>query len=180
MLTRLELPGVLSLPDSISQLSALRELDLCRWSLTGLPQGLTACQQLTWLSMESDYKCPVLSSLQSMRYLRVTANGQDTYWTQLTALTELQLTRGTDASIPPELGGISSLRKLRLESCGCMQLHAGPMLSHLESMCLCNVSGIPASLAAATQLRELSVIRPSKIIPADLAVLLSSPEDSGI
>lgn len=144
---------------SISQLSALRELDMGAPSLPGLPPGMTACQQLSWLSMGSDRSCPQLACLQSMRFLRVSAVlGQNaTYRTQLTALTELEVKCNQGAIIHHALGGMSSLRKLRLACSGPLQLPAGSMLSHLESLCL----NIPASLSAATQLRELCVIIPN-------------------
>lgn len=59
-----------------------------------LPRGLTACQQLT--RMEISFNSPVLAKLQSLRYLGVWSfqKRSATYWTQLTALTELRLQGG--------------------------------------------------------------------------------------
>ena len=71
---------------------------------------------------------------------------------------------------------MSSLRKLRLDYVGALQLPACPMLSHLESLCLYGPC-VMASLATATQLRELSFISHAKIpfIALDMAVLCSLP-----
>ena len=91
-LTRLDIPDTRSLL-GISQLSALRELKLGYGWTPDLPPGMTACQQLSWLSMGSYQRSPVLASLQTLQYLRVSAYGgaQEVLWTQLTALTKLDL-----------------------------------------------------------------------------------------
>lgn len=81
-----------SLPDSVSCLTRLPELDV-EGTCLALSPGLSACRQLTRLAMDSVAASPVLTSLPSLRCLNI--NGYDerhkTYWTQLTALTELQL-----------------------------------------------------------------------------------------
>lgn len=51
---RAEACGGGGLPESVSQLTALRELDLGGWDSPRLPLGLTACQQLARLAMKDD------------------------------------------------------------------------------------------------------------------------------
>ena len=165
-LTRLELGGcmTINLPDSISQLSRLAELDLGWFEAlrVSLPRGLTACRHLTRLEMDSDAASPVLASLQSLRHLRVAFNEKqrETYWTQLTALTELQLRCQDESIVPAVLGGMASLCMLRIEDALCDDLPAGLYLSRLESLVMEDCSfptGMPLALAAATQLQHIGI-----------------------
>ena len=180
-LTRLVLRGPLveSLPYSISCLSRLAELDVYGDSLS-LPPGLTACRQLTRLVMDSDAPSPVLASLHSLRYLSVHARRgqtpQEVYWTQLTALTELRLVCDY-GGFPAGLGGMTGLRKLSIQGKNAADLPAGPYLSRLESLVMedCYLQGrVPASLAAATQLRHLD-FGEQQLSAADVAVLSALP-----
>lgn len=154
------------LPDSVSQLSALRELDLNGWADTKPPSGLVACQQLSRLKINRAASSPVLARLQSLRSLSVSPDSDPAsvpYWTQLTALTELNLVCGDYKAIHPGLGSMTSLRTLELMVTGEEGLGdedfppAGPYLSRQESLALSPCAAVPASLAAATQLRELDL-----------------------
>jgi hypothetical protein len=142
--------------------------------------------------MESDATSPVLASLHSLRYLSVPALEdeelpQEAFWTQLTALTELQLDCGYDydyQSIPAGLGGMTGLRKLTIIQDGDpVELPVGLYLSRLESLVMqgCDFSsGLPATLAAATQLRHLDISKSFSrglfvLTAADVAVLSALP-----
>lgn len=84
-------------------------------------------------------------------------------WTQLTALTELQLRCGSGpvpGSAPASLGGMTSVRKLCIQGAMIYDLPTDPYLSRLESLELSNCSfmgGVPVSLAAAAQLHHLGL-----------------------
>jgi hypothetical protein len=126
----------------------------------------------------------VLASLHSLRYLSVDIPGgqlpQEAFWTQLMALTELQLDSYFYGSIPAWFGGMTGLRRLSIQgNVGCAaDLPEGPYLSRLESLVMegCDFSaGLPATLAAATQLRHLDISRSFTsgfvLAAADVAVL---------
>lgn len=197
-----------ALAGNISRLTALRELNLDGSNVWAgeqgvqLPPGLAACQQLSWLEMRSDLRSPVLARLHSLRFLRAIARktGNDAFqtptcWTQLTALTELQLSfEGPQSmhlginfqgpqSMHPGLGGMCSLRKLSvLNRCNAdsdLLLPARPYLSRLDSLSLAVCSSVPAVLAAATQLRHLDLSskygNAISLTAANLAVLGSLP-----
>lgn len=199
-LTRLVLESakVTSLPDSITRLSNLRELKLRGIADLALPPGLTACRQPTGLGMESDSNSPVLASLQSLRCLWVSVSHSGsrapmlclTYWTQLTALTELHLIYGEGSfhGDLAELRVLFDLSKLELKGAHVGDLPAVPHLSRLESlrMIACSFrAGLLANLAAATQLRHLEVSElldrsgftesAVYLTAADIAVLTSLP-----
>lgn len=188
-LTRLQLPGhgAASLPDSISLLSALQELQIPVHLASVLPSGLAACLQLTKLEMGLVSASPVLSRLHSLRLLSVLSlpleQPHAPYWTHLTALSELQLhMRG---EIPAGRGGMTGLRSLTITGATLNELPAGPYLSrlHVLSMGLCIFqSGVPRKLAAATQLRTLTLPNNSGInlSTADVAVLSSLPALTGL
>ena len=151
-----------SLPDSISCLSRLVELDLRGSFNFALPWGLSACRQLTRLRMDSDCASPVLGNLGSLRYLSVTVTWelQEGYWSRLTALTELRLRCCEMRGIHPGLGALKCLRRLCIEGALFKGMPEGPYLRCLESLLLVECrfpSGVPAVLAAATQLRHLCV-----------------------
>lgn len=189
-LTRLVLRNtqVTSLPDSISQLSGLKELAMRFNPGLGLPPGLTACRQLTLLDVVARSLTPDLPPLPSLRSLLVSAvpNGQPgaAYWAQLTALKELQLDHGFDwfqPRYPPVMGdNMPSLRKLGIRSAWLANLPEGLYLNSLESLTLekCSFdSGVPSRLAAAPQLRHL-VLRDVwgiQLTAADVAVLSVMP-----
>lgn len=105
-----------SLPDSISRLTALQILDLHGNSDVALPPGLTACRQLTRLDMGNDNASPVLSRLRGLRRLSFRClqdqRPHSTYWTHLTALTELTLDYLDSCSVPEGLGGLACLQRL--------------------------------------------------------------------
>jgi hypothetical protein len=172
----------MSLPDSISCLSRLAELDV-----SYLPPGLTACRQLTRLVMDSDNPSPVLASLHTLRYLSVGVSWPwGRYWTQLTGLTELRLDFGYDPDgqghyeLPAGLVGMTGIRKLSIagDTGQVMDLPAGPYLSRLESLIMEAFSfpdGVPATLAAATQLRHLDISKKFCLCAADVAILSALP-----
>lgn len=169
-LTRLQFrhAEVRSLPDSISNLCDLQELDLVQTAVSmRLPSGLTGCGQLTQLVLHSVCESPVsvLGRLHALRSLSVGSlqwyyTAQEKPWTQLTALTELDLHQSN--SIPDGLGGMSGLRKLSIRSAvmPITDLPAGPYLSCLEVLELpeCTFEPeVPAVLAAAKRLRHLGL-----------------------
>ena len=188
-LKELQLSGeVSSLPDSISQLSALQDLNVSRNRDLTLPPGLAACRQLTWLDiMSCNSAFPVLASLHSLRHLAVSyvidQQPQETYWTQLTGLTGLVLDWSTSwerSAVPAGLGGMAGLRRLGIVGAAIDDLPAGPLLSRLEELRLrdCDFpSGVPAALASATRLHTLEVApcKGIELIAGDIAVLISMP-----
>ena len=187
-LTRLELhnAGVMSLPDTISRLSSLRELDLTsNYDLSlpdRLPAGLTACQQLTRLHIDFSPTSPVLASLRSLRCLSVGSaplmQPHEMFWTQLTALTELQLQCSGDGEVPAGLAGMTGLRTIGIDGATLDDLPPGPYLSGLESLSMTGtifLAGVPASLAAATQLQHLGIVSLEGLSDADVAMLCSLP-----
>ena len=131
--------------------------------------------------MESDAGSPVLASLQSQRELSVRSDPgpapHETYWTQLTALTRLSL----DSCVPAGISGLANLRVLNIFKAEMADLPAGPYLRRLEGLSMMNCAfeaGVPASLAAATQLRKLEFDESNggiELAPADVAVLSSLP-----
>lgn len=188
-LTRLQLLGVrcAALPDSISQLSELRELDMAQSEIAGgLLLGLTACRELTKLQM--DMPSSVVAHLVSLRFLGVPC--QRAYsgnaWTHLTNLTELHLAGEPQCSLPVGLGDLKELRKLSISRANLVNLPNEEYLSRLESLFVhsCDLfesgalelPGLPAALAAATQLRNLDLdIHRLQLTAADRAVLTSLP-----
>lgn len=187
-LTRLAFPtaGVSFILDSISRLTALRELDLTgNAGDISLPAGMTACRQLSRLAVESygdvrEY--PVLANLPHLRYLSVTAlPGQQQHWTRLTTLMELRLGLIRDKpDVPAGLAGMVGLRKLFIGGMEWGALPAGPYLSALESLVVDAAVSLPerllAPLAAATQLQSLSFgMRSVELTAFDIAVLSSMP-----
>ena len=195
MLTRLALPdaGVTRLPESVSRLSALQELDLSAGfsEETNLPVGLAACQQLSRPTVDWFFDSPVLKELKALRYLDVLVHrDQPAYWTQLTALTELKLR--SFGPIPPGLSGMTGPRKLFFVwgkfpyQDVQRDLPAGPYLSRLQSLVMedCSFSsGVPARLAAAEQLHQLIIMeynenlsKALQLTAADVAVLSALPE----
>lgn len=190
-LTRLALPsdGISSLPHSISQLTALGELDVTRnGRIISLPEGLSACRQLTWLALDEGMESPVDECLQSLRYLHVNGwkgrqQGQAPYWAHLTGLSGLCLA-SYGPSLPQfllEVAGLESLRSLEIRDAQFSNLPEGPYLSRLETLCLsaCTcLSGVPENLAAAWQLRALDLVGMSKgiaLTPSDVDLLSSLP-----
>lgn len=189
------LPGcipssVKSLPGSISWLTALRALDVSFNAAVALPRELTACRQLTFMAMESNTSFSGVALLHSLRHLVVCFVYRESVaasWTQLTALRKLQLyymPSVADCSIPVGLGPMIGLREIDIHGAVLDDLPAGPYLSRLESLSLagCTLrSGVPANLAAATQLRELDLGGQMHLHPqinlseADVAVLVSMP-----
>ena len=162
-LTRLQLSGGLtSMPDSVSQLTSLRELDLLgNWQVP-LPEGLASCLHLTRLELTSSIPNPVLGRLRSLRHLRVLALPTIyPYWTQLTELRELVLHCRAPGTFE------------------CSDLPAGPYLSRLESLTLGDLRVFPdnvlENLTAATQLRCLSLPAVLRLTPDDVAVLCDLP-----
>lgn len=192
-LTRLVLADarVTSLPSSISALSALHELDLNRnGDRVALPSELAACRQLTRLGIApaTGFTSPVLARLQHLRSLRVGCAaplrpGESAYWTQLTALSELEIAMRSEPldSAPAGLSRMTGLRKLSIEEAGMHDLPAGPYRRRLESLkmqeCVFH-EGLPASLAALTQLRHVEVGGSHEgffMSSADVVVLSSLP-----
>jgi hypothetical protein len=185
-LTRLDLQsaGVTSLPDSISRLTDLSELALPYNLDLSLPPGLAACRQLTRLDIGSSRLFQLPADLQSLQCLSVRVPpGQQPhqlFWTQLTALTELQL-QCEGGLVPAGLGLLTGLSKIGINRVMLNDLPGGPYLSRLESLTMSNcvfLAGVPASLAAATQLRCLSLGALHggiDLTDADVAVLSSVP-----
>lgn len=145
-LTRLGLnAGVTSLPDSVSRLTALRELDLSRNPELSLPPGLTACWQLTRLNVADCPLSPVLARMHSLRRLSVMVvpgeQPREMFWTRLTGLRELQLLCG-GTPVPAGLMGMTGLRKLGIYGASRLdELPAGPYLRCLESLTLSHLLG---------------------------------------
>lgn len=188
-LTHLELThaGFTSLPESVSRLSALRELALGSRSGRGLHSGLAACAQLSQLDVSGNPSAsvsPVLARLRSLRRLSVWSEPRrEAPWTQLTGLTQLQLQCGdeTVGEVPPDVGAMTELRNLTLTNAFIDDLPAGPYLSRLENLswrhCLLRVR-LPASLAAAVQLRHLDIGNTEACVcmtAADVSLLSSLP-----
>ena len=162
-----------SLPDSISRLTSLQRLSIMDDDISiTLPMGLTACQQLSRLHMMSDMHSPVLGQLTALQQLDVYVlryyPQHSMSWPKLTALRELELRFEVKDDwrvneIPSELAGMTGLRKLTIshaERGNISDIPEGPYLHGLETLCLydCSfLSGLPGHLAAATQLRHLTV-----------------------
>lgn len=190
-LTRLALENgpAASLPDSISQLTALQELSLTT-RLTAaldpqtpsLPMGLSAYRRLSKLEMGDDAGSPVLGELTSLRFLSVRTTKFQAHWTALAGLADLVLTCRT-AAIPAGLVGMTNLRKLRVAMplARPANLPRGPYLSRVQSlrMELCSsTAGMPAFLSDATELQELDFSNANKGIELttdDRAVLVQLP-----
>lgn len=197
-LTRLQLrdSSVRSLPDIFAQLQALRELDVSENSVFQesllLPPGLTACEQLTRLEIDSNTATTALPQLRYLQRLGIRAS----YFAerqppvamqrlQFSPVSELWCDSNFAWQLNPmlaELGLLTGLRKLVLPKAELTDLPAGPYLSRLESLSMqnCNFrAGVPASLAAATQLRDLDFRGYSKhgvkLTAADVDVLASLP-----
>lgn len=143
------------LPDSLSKLTDLRELDLDN-VLCELPEGLTACKQLT--SLYVGFDTSTLSTLRCLRSLSIWASDSITeYWTQLTALTHLYLSM---RSTPyPEIAGLTSLRRVEISGTDLPELPSGAYICGLTSLCFDQgcPGGLPAALDAALQLRVLTL-----------------------
>jgi len=184
----------LSLPDSISQLTDLQALTLeesySEAGMSALPPSLTACQQLTSLVINHKEKSPVLAKLQSLRSLSVEVVGMDTdddiFWPHLTGLTELKLEFYLCNTNLTGLTGMTSLRSLTICMALPCHLPPGPYLSRLETLHFeyCSlVDGLPACLAAATQLHHLYILNEGygdgniDLSDAEIAVLIAMPLD---
>ena len=188
-------PLALTLPDSISQLTDLQALNLevssgCM-DMSALPPSLTACQQLTSLVINNHQESPVLAKLQSLRFLSHhlvgTENDEDIFWPHLTGLTVLML----EFSFPDDvnltgLAGMTSLCSLAIRYALPCRLPPGPYLSRLGTLRLEECSfddGLPACLAAATQLHDLYIFNESyfdgniDLSDADIAILIGIPLD---
>ena len=180
---------VTSLPESISRLTALQELDISGNPDLALPPGLTACRQLTMLHIECDSASPVLASLQSLRHLVVgwptDQQLDETYWAQLTGLTGLVLDwssewDGADGDVPTVLGGMAGLRNLSLVNATIDDMPDGTYLNSLEELYMSGCtfqSGVPEALASATQLRSLEMpyCEGIELALGDTVVLMSLP-----
>ena len=107
---------------------------------TTFPASMTSCRQLTQLRMSSHFMSPVLATLQTLKQLHVWSISEQgpstTYWTQLTALTELQLRILHSGAIPSGWEAMNDLRKLCIVDAELGNLPAGPYLSRLESLSL--------------------------------------------
>lgn len=163
-LTRLMLTStrVTSLPASISRLAGLRELGITFNPQLRLLLGLTACRGLTQLSLDYYIESPVL--------------------TQLTALRDLHLQcslRGKRAPAP--LGDITWLRSMHITGAWLAEMPAGQYLGSITSLRIDTFhvpplsAWVPASLAAATQLRSLTVDECLGLAYPDVAVLSALP-----
>ena len=182
-LTRLALTDsqLTCLPESISRLTALKELGVAWNQNLSLPLGLSACRQLARLAAVGTSESPVLARLQSLRALTIglgPVQPRDEHWTRLTALTELSL--WCRRSIPPGLSGMTGLRNLSIYDAVLVDVPGGPYLNRLASLemedCVFE-AGVPASLAAASQLRDLSLDgnRGINVTAADVATLSTLP-----
>lgn len=183
--------GVLSLPNSISSITGLKELDLTlNGCLKILPIQLAACCQLTALSIEASCVTPVLEMMDSLRCLSIgIMRGMrlcTRYWSELSGLTELMLRHSCDGNddtgIPANLSDMTGLRKLTVIGCQVADFPKGPYLTSLVSLhmfgCFFN-SGVPPSLAAARQLTCLELCHQNagfELTVADVALLSSLPE----
>lgn len=194
-LTRLELSaaGVTSLPNSISQLAALRVLSVDRNSDMRLPFELTECRQLTWLGISSDFWSAVLPGLRYLRHLSVRVSDPPLdallsrrLWTLLTGYNELTLrwifSNGQPAQVRTELKDCpAAVQSLCIEGGGLSYPLAGPFLHSLEVLRMqdCNFSfGMPAIFKAAIRLRHLDLgswHEGVDLSDADVAVLSGMP-----
>lgn len=179
---------ITTLPDSISRLTALKELELFGNPELSLPPGLTACRQLTRLHTVAWPVSPVLPRLLSLRCLRTDITFEsvtpDMGWHSLTALTNLQLLSGL-TNMLSELSRTTwttSLRKLEIYGAANNGLPTGPYQSGLESLHWDNytLDRVPSGLAAAAQLRHLELDNLYAggrlgLTAADVAVLSSMP-----
>lgn len=168
-LTRLELvsSGALSLPASTSRLTALRSLGVTGDAALSLPFGLTKCRQLTSLTLRCDVRSPVLARLHTLRFLHAGSEREEHLhareWSQLTALAELHIicsNYGMKGLVPSAVQVMTGLRVLHISSAELRDLPTGPYLSSVESLRMdgCTFhTGIPSSLAAAAQLRQLDL-----------------------
>jgi hypothetical protein len=116
-LTRLELErsSVASLRHNIMSLTELMKVVLRTNKDLIRPSGLTACKQLTWLEMNSDWRSAASHAAvpaPPMRLLCPPQQPHEAYWTRLAAVTELQLI--CQDSPPAGLGGMTSLRKITM------------------------------------------------------------------
>lgn len=127
-----------------------------------LPAGLAACRRLTQLVLSAQYSAqPASAGLQSLRCLCTPYQPpNEEFWGHLTALTHLQLQCDVGVVFSASLRGMSGLRRLEIMGAVIYDVPAGLYLSRLETLLLqdCQLqAGVPVSLAAATQLRELDV-----------------------
>ena len=171
-ITRLSLDLMLSslrffldggLSNSISRLTALHNLTLMQTASCTLPEGLTACRQLTHLTLRTDVVSPVVARLQSLRSFEVMMLPHqlphNTYWTQLSGLTQLsESVSGCHVSQFSGISGMTSLRNLVL--IGSSGLPEGPYLSRLQRLSLLDCDykeGIPPALQDAAQLQTQEI-----------------------
>lgn len=100
------------------------------------------------------------------------------HWTRLTALRELHLQCEDHGPVPAGLGGMTGLLQLSILDANLDDLPAVPYLSRLQSLRMASCtfqSGVPAQLAAATQLHNLHVSKSLGIsLTAAYVTLLSS------
>ena len=186
-LTRLTLhaSNLRSLPEHISLLTGLREIDLVENECCSLPAGLAACTNLTSLVMGFGSGMSVLTKLKSLRSLSFTPDDTCTAqekWTPLMGLTQLRMGMTFFAKCP-EIIGMPCLRTLILSECFLSDLPSGAYLSRLTNLhvrdCIFE-SGVPAALTNAPQLQILQVLNryyESGIMlsDSDLMILSSLP-----
>ena len=171
----------LSLPDCISQLTALKKLEILDSTFPILPLGLTACRQLTLLTLGFVVASPVLARLQSLCSLTVTMLPDQRpdveHWTQLRGLTRLVVdVGGCDTA---QYSGIQGMTLLQdLEIVGGSGLPEGPYLSRLQKLRLVDwnaESNTPAALRSASCLKHLELTPPLGLRASDIAMLVSLP-----
>lgn len=179
--------AVTSLPETISRLTALKELKLSHSrGVVEVPPRMTACQQLTKVVMGDTSTSPVLGRLHSLRSLAVNLRTNEPphelYWAHLSAFNDLELRCIEDGSLPAGLGSMVGLRVLTIGGAVLDDLPTGPYLNQLETLsmdhCTFN-AGVPASLAAAKKLQYLGLgvgSRGIDLTAADGTVLFSLPE----
>ncbi|XP_067934863.1 uncharacterized protein [Watersipora subatra] len=215
--------GLHTVPEVVTKLTSLEELDLsCNW-ITGLPDSFIQLQKLKVLKISGYFKPSILYGLhtvpevvtkltsleeldlscnpinelpdsfiqlQKLKVLRITGNsvlsipfGLQTVpevVTKLTSLEELDLSNNRINELPDSLGSLKSLRKLNLSGKPIEVLPESiTSLSSLEELDLswCKINQLPESLGSLTLLRKLNVSsNPIEVLPEYITSLSSLEE----
>lgn len=159
-----------ALPESISGLTALQDLNLCDCrSLTKLPDALgslPALQQLNLGGCSLRQLPDSVCNLQSLQELDLHASALQQLPDSFGRLAALQHLNLSDCcflqQLPESLGSLGQLRVLDLRGCRTlqelpMQLGSCTCLERLQLACCFSLRSLPPSIGACRKLQELSV-----------------------